>query len=293
MHSGILRPVESRTVSSASVIIRSQDSARTIGATFESVRRQTVDVELIVIDSGSQDETLALAERYCDKLLRIPASEYMPGLALNRATEAAGGDVVVALSSHCALGRADWIALALAHYEDERVAAASGALTDHHGTPLGEPLRQWLAAEDRGGGVGAFARRASLDPAYAYWGFSNHAASWRRSVWEQHRFDEGVVTLEDKEWAWRVLANGWTVVFDPALWVEQTHRWQIGAIPYFRRERREQAELARLVDLPSYGAGDAIAEWWRVPADGHGRLFHLLNYRRAAGLAGKYAGRRN
>ncbi|MFT3863140.1 MAG: glycosyltransferase [Solirubrobacterales bacterium] len=278
---------------SASVIIRSQDSARTIRAAIESVRHQTVDVELIVIDSGSRDETLAIAKASCDQLLQIPLGTYVPARALNLAASAASGEILIPVSSHCELPRTDWIEIALAHYQDERVGAACGTLTDHEGRRLqGTLLLRPDGGDGDGDGTNPFLRQVRRDPAYAYWGFSNHSASWRRTTWEENPFDEGVGAVEDKEWAWRIIDAGWTVAFDPLLVVPQSHRWRAGTLAYFRRERRENGALARILDLPEYGLTELAQEWWQVPDDDHGRLFHLLNPRRAAGLAGKYAGRR-
>jgi hypothetical protein len=39
---------------------------------------------------------------------------------------------------------------------------------------------------------------------------------------------------------------------------------------------------------------DALHEWWTgIPQDRRPPLYHRLNYRRAVGLAGKYAGLRS
>ena len=61
---------------------------------------------------------------------------------------------------------------------------------------------------------------------------------------------------------------------------------------YFRRERRETRGLAELIEIPRYRARDLLREWLTPPDRDHSRLFHLLNYRRAAGLLGKYIGLR-
>ncbi len=257
----------------ASVIVRSLDSAATIGAAFADLRRQTVELELIVVDSGSTDDTLAIAASWADSLIEIPRGGYTPGLALNLGTRSAGGDVVFALSSHCRLTREDWAERALAHYADPDVAAVASSLTTPDGRPLEHPYAQ------RPGDV-------SRNP---FWGFSNHASSWRRSVWQELPFDEQTY-VEDKEWAVRVMASGGKIVFDPELWVEQRHRWKAGALAYFRRERRETGALARLVEMTPYTTRDLAREWLTRPDQERSRLFHLLNYRRAAGLLGKYAG---
>lgn len=255
--------------------MRSFNSAATIARALDDLRRQTVELEVIVVDSGSQDDTLAIAGPAADRLLQIPPGAYMPGLALNLGSSAAAGEIVFAFSSHCCLTRDDWAERALAHYADPGVAVVASSLTTPDGRPLEQPYEQ--RPED-----------VSVNPC---WGLSNHASSWRRSVWEELPFDE-TSFVEDKEWAIRVMASGRKIVFDPALWVEMRHRWRAGARAYFRRERREMGALARLVPMAPYTPRDLTREWLTPPDEEHSRLFHILNYRRAAGLLGKYAGMR-
>jgi rhamnosyltransferase len=253
--------------------VRSFNSAATLGAALGDLRRQTVELELIVVDSGSTDGTLSIATAHADQVLDISVEGYAPGRALNKGSAAAGGEIVVAFSSHCRLPRSDWVERALAHYGDPEVAGVASSLTTPDGRPLQEPYAQ--RPED-----------VRLNP---FWGFSNHASSWRRSVWEELPFDDTNL-VEDKEWAIRVLASGRKLVFDPLLWVEQRHRWRAGAISYFKRERREIGALAGVVPMAPYRLRDMTSEWLTPPDQEHSRLFHLLNYRRAAGLLGKYAG---
>lgn len=261
---------------SASVVIRTQDSATTVEATLTSLRRQTVDVEIVVVDSGSTDATVEIARRVADRVVEIPRAMYAPGLALNAGTRAAAGDAIFALSSHCELPSGDWVERALAHYSDPQVAGVNGTLTTPDRRPLERPMVQ--TPEE--------ARR------FPYWGFSNHASSWRRAAWDEQPFDEQRQVVEDREWSLRVLDAGWKLVYDPELWIEQRHRWRAGTIQFYRRERRETRGLAELIEIPPYGPRNLLREWLTPPDREHSRLFHLLNYRRAAGLLGKYTGLR-
>ncbi len=126
-----------------------------------------------------------------------------------------------------------------------------------------------------------------------FWGFSNHASSWRAAAWEELPFDERMDYAEDREWSWRVLDAGWVIAFDPELWVDISHRWR-SSPEFFRRELRAARAIATFAPLPPYRLTDAVREWWgQIPQDRRPALYHRLNYRRAAGLAGKYAGLRS
>ena len=258
----------------ASVIVRARDEARTIEQTFQALRRQTCEVEVIVVDSGSTDGTLEIAQRYCDRLVAIPQSEFTYGRALNVGARAASAPIHFALSAHCAPEQDDWVERSLAYYPRPEVAATNG-VGWLDGRRWHEPFFQTAADGERPHG------------------FSNHASSWRASVWEENPFDEQIAAAEDLEWAWRVLAQGWEIAFDPALRVDASHAWTT-ASELYRRERRCAQALAGLPGAPPYRARDVARDWWsEMPDDRHSPFAHrFLNHRRLAGLAGRYLGSR-
>jgi rhamnosyltransferase len=264
------------SVARPSVIVRTKNSAATVGETFRGLRRQTVDCEIVAVDSGSADGTLEIISTYADELVQIPAERFSYGGALNLGADRASGEVQFALSSHCFLERDDWIERSLTFYEDRRVAGTNGAHFGPRGELLFEPMFQTF--ED-----------AWTDP---YWGFSNHAGSWRASVWREHRFDGEMEACEDKEWAWRVLGAGHVLVFHPALTVSSKHREKSGTRALFDRSRREARALARQVPVGPRTAREAIDQWWnQVPERPlYPPLFYRLNYLRAAEICGRYVG---
>ena len=82
-----------------SVVIPTKDGAATLPALLDALERQRVDVEveLVVVDSGSTDGTVALARERAHRLITIPPGEFNHGLTRNRGIEASRGDLVVLL----------------------------------------------------------------------------------------------------------------------------------------------------------------------------------------------------
>ena len=84
-----------------SIITVSYNSAKTIEATFKSVLNQTYsNIEYIVVDGGSNDGTLLIAENYSD-LINILVSEPDNGIyhAMNKGIKLSTGDVIAILNS--------------------------------------------------------------------------------------------------------------------------------------------------------------------------------------------------
>lgn len=258
----------------ASVVVRARNEAQGIERTFKALRRQTVPVEIVVVDSGSTDGTVEIARRWCDRLVEIPAESFTYGYSMNLGAEAARAPYHFSLSAHCAPARDDWVELSLGHYGRADVAATNGIQTFPDGAPVAD----------------VFYQDAEHVRAHLLWGFSNHASSWRAELWREHPFNAELTSSEDREWALRVTDAGWVIAYDPALWVDLSHQWDGGAFFQYRRKKLETRGLAEFAPLPAYRARDALDEWWTAPDDRHSALFHRLNYRRLAGILGKYRG---
>ncbi len=77
--------------------MRAKDKEQTIERALRGLRAQTVEMEIILVDSGSTDRTVELARPYCDQVITIPAEAFTYGRALNLGAEHASGEVVFAL----------------------------------------------------------------------------------------------------------------------------------------------------------------------------------------------------
>lgn len=255
------------------MIVRTRDSGRTLDACLASLAAQTEPVEIIVIDSGSTDDTLTIAQRYTTRIGRVAQAAFSYGGTLNQGAAMAAAPVCFALSSHCVASRRDWIATALAHYERPEVAGTNGQAKKPDGSPL----------------TGPFDMTATTPLPNPLWCFSNHASSWRMSVWRDFPFDEELLGSEDADWSDRVTAAGHVVVFDPALLVPGDHRKAAGVRSFFHRTRRELLTIAAVRGVDAPGTRGTLRRWWSdIPAGGR-RHRQLVSPYRLAELAGHWS----
>lgn len=83
-----------------SIIIPTYNREATIGAAVESALAQTHrPAEVIVVDDGSKDGTLAALQRYGDAITVVSQANAGPSAARNRGVEAARGEVLAFLDS--------------------------------------------------------------------------------------------------------------------------------------------------------------------------------------------------
>jgi rhamnosyltransferase len=260
-----------------SVVVRAKNEAAGIGRTLEILAGQTIAdrSEVIVVDSGSSDSTVAIARSSGARIVEIPARDFTYGGALNTGCAQARGEFVVALSAHAYPYDETWLERLAAVFEDPRVACACGYETGPDGGPLEAAVLQ------------------DADHALTHqrFGYSNAAGAFRAELWRERPFREDLPGTEDKEWSLYWLRQGWLCLVDPALAVDHTHGGESIPLTY-RRAYREYAGLAMYADVAPYRIGDLGREWWRGDPAWPSRLRARASRRRAAKLAGKYRGLR-
>jgi rhamnosyltransferase len=228
-------------------VIRAKDKADTIGDAIASLTRQTTPVEVVVVDSGSEDQTLEIASRMGAKIVTISSASFSYGGAINTGVAASSAEYLLILSAHAVLPSDRWLEVALQHFGDSLVAGVNGAVANSRAK-----RNRALSAEQRLI-VGELHDIVVQDRAFrGFVGFSNTASLVRRSVCVEFPFDEEMIACEDKEWANRVTQAGHRIVFDPALAVSGAHRQTAGYRSLYRRARNESAALTAMLGEPAW-----------------------------------------
>jgi glycosyltransferase involved in cell wall biosynthesis len=97
-------------IGSCSIIIRAYNEEKHIGRLLEGLRQQTLkDVEIILVDSGSTDRTVSVAESFGARIVRIPSAEFTFGRSLNFGLRSATREFVVIASAHVYPVYPDWL----------------------------------------------------------------------------------------------------------------------------------------------------------------------------------------
>jgi GT2 family glycosyltransferase len=91
-----------------SVVIPNYNGANYIKRCIESVKHQTVSTEIIVVDNGSNDESLSIIKKHTDVKIVTLSQNYGFSYAVNRGIEATNGDYIVLLNNDCFLEK-DWV----------------------------------------------------------------------------------------------------------------------------------------------------------------------------------------
>jgi glycosyltransferase involved in cell wall biosynthesis len=228
-----------------SVVIRAYNEESHIGRLLLGILHQSVRrVEVILVDSGSTDATLAIASRYPVRVLHIEPAEFSFGRSLNIGCAAARGEFIVIASAHVYPVYADWLAQLLEPFRDRRVATVYGKQRGDATTRFSEHrvFRQWFPEISV----------PSQDSPFC----NNANAAIRRSLWRRRPYNEEVPALEDVEWASWARGEGWLVSYRAEAEVVHVHQESPSAV--FNRYRREAMALKRIRPQEHFGWADLL-----------------------------------
>jgi rhamnosyltransferase len=197
------------------VVIRTLDESELIGRCLETLERQRgpFALDILVVDSGSTDGTLEIARSHGARIFELPPGEFDYSKALNVGIERVSGELVLILSAHAIPTDDEWVARMVAPFADPQVAGVASRQLPWPDAPWHEIQRLERSFRD----ASAVFTRENAEGIV----FSNAASCLRRSVWRTEPFT--LPAAEDLEWARRVVAGGWTVVYESRTAVYHSH----------------------------------------------------------------------
>jgi len=217
-----------------SIVIRAFNEEKHIGRLLAAIRKQTVrNPEVILVDSGSTDKTLAIARPYRVRVVHIKPKDFTFGRSLNVGIAAARGDVVVLASAHVLPMHNDWLANLVAPFGDAKVALAYGKQRGTKDSKFSE-TQHWLRW---------YPGRSNFDQAHGY--CNNANAAIRRRVWKQNPFDEELTGLEDLAWGSWARQTGYKIAYVANAGVLHLHDEDSAQI--VNRHRREAIAMKQIL----------------------------------------------
>ena len=250
-----------------SLVIPTKNGGDLFKTVVAGLQRQTIwpNVEFIIVDSGSTDDTIAIAKAAGAECYTIPPSEFNHGSTRDFAIGKASSNIIVLTVQDATPLDVQMLEKLLSALEDPEVAGAyarqipqpdADAITKRN-------LNTWL--------TGRTVRevRALPDPAaYDTWppmerylasNFDNVCSAIRKSEWEVRPFGR-VDFGEDIEWAQSALIRGRRIVYEPTAAVVHSHDRPI-AYEYKRTYvcHRKLNQLFGLHMVPTLGR--AVQGW--------------------------------
>ena len=278
-----------------SVIIPTLNAERWISQQLDVLLAQSVEAEILVIDSGLTDRTAAIAASHGDRvrLLRVALDKFDHGGTRDFALRQCGGDVILFLTQDALPTNERYIENLLRPLADNRIAAVFGRQIARPDAPEYERLTRQFNYPDQ-----PRVWEEKDIPRYgvkAYF-FSDACSAYRRDAYlEVGGFDAPILTNEDMMMAAKLLHAGYALAYAPEASVYHSHRYslrteyrrnvKIGTVMEQYRDRLAGAHAdAEGLRLLRYVSGELVR---------HGRLGELLAFstHAAARLIGNRVGK--
>jgi glycosyltransferase involved in cell wall biosynthesis len=273
------------------VAIPVYNGARYLDEVLSAVRAQRVDaeVELLIVDSGSTDGSLEIAERHGATIHRIDKRGFSHGGTRNRMVELARGEHVAFLTQDATPAHDGWLASVLEGF------AQAGDIALVFGPHDARPdashmikceMERHFATWDRGDGaidVQRLGRSAAEISAYRrYPGvltfFSDVNGAVAKSAWQEIPY-RNVPYAEDQLLGREMIEAGYGKVYHPGMRVVHSHDYPPAR--FFQRYFDEFRSLREVLDHVE------VAHPIRTPQTIRGLVGHDKRWLRRQGLNGR------
>ena len=228
-----------------SIVIRAYNEEQHIGRLLEGIKQQTLkNAEVILVDSGSTDGTVAIAEAYGARVVRIPSAEFTFGRSLNVGIRAATQEFIVIASAHVYPVYPDWLISLLHPLEDGNVALSYGKQRGPDSAKFSEQqiFRQWYPDISKPQQETAFCNNAN--------------AAIRKSLWEENPYDETLTGLEDLAWAKWAREQGYGIAYVAEAEIIHIHNETPRGV--FNRYRREAMAFKKIYPESHFNVYDFL-----------------------------------
>ena len=246
-----------------SIVIRAYNEEKHIGRLLEGIRHQTVkDVEVILVDSGSTDGTVSVAESFGARVVHIRPEEFTFGRSLNFGIKSATRELIVIASAHVYPVYPDWLETLLRPFEDGQVALTYGKQRGYEGSKYSEHqiFHQWYPNVSKPRQETAFCNNAN--------------AAIRKSLWEKNNYDETLTGLEDLAWAKWAKEQGHAITYVAEAEIIHVHNETPHGV--YNRYRREAMALRKIYpeahfnfyDFLRLTATNIFSDLWHAAREG-------------------------
>jgi rhamnosyltransferase len=230
-----------------SIIIRTYNEEKYLSELLAGINRQNVGdltKEVILVDSGSIDNTVQIATSFGCKIEHIKKEEFSFGRSLNIGCKVANGEILVFISGHCFPVNDYWLINLVQPMLDGEVALTYG--------------RQLGVSTSRFSEQQIFSKYFPVTSSIPQQNFfcNNANAAVLKEVWQRYQFDEELTGLEDMHLGQRIMKDGWMLgyVSDAEIFHVHDESWN----KIKNRFEREAIALQRIMPEVHVTFGDFL-----------------------------------
>ncbi len=248
-----------------SVIIPTYNAQKYLPKLFHALKSQTINFELIIIDSSSIDKTVEIAKEYANKIITIPKVEFDHGGTRTKAAKEANGDILIFLTQDALPITNDSLEKLIQPLNSEVVASYGRQIPYSNATIFGRHLREFNYTNKSYIRSFKDAKEYGIKTAFLSDSFSAYRKEAIESV---GYFKEGTIFGEDMHLAARLLLAGKSIAYCADALVYHSHNYTI------------KEEFSRYFDTGVFHTNEAwlIKEFGKAEGEGLRYIKSEFNY---------------
>lgn len=217
-----------------SIIIRTYNEQTYLEELLVAISNQNCkfEYEIVIVDSGSNDNTLNIIKKFDTKLIHLKKEEFSFGHSLNLGCKASTGEYLVFISGHCVPENENWL-----HQLIEPLVAGTADYT--FGTQKGRDTTKFSEYQIF---EKYFPKKPHKENDRVF--CNNANAAIKKDVWRKYSFNETLTGLEDIYLSQQLMNDGGKVEYVPSSSVYHIHAESWRQI--LNRYEREAVAIAKI-----------------------------------------------
>jgi len=207
----------------ATIFIPTKNAGKQFYQTLNQISKQREkNFEVIIVDSGSTDKTLQIAENFKQKIpmriYKIHPKEFGHGKTRNLSLKYARGKFIIFLTQDAIPLNNVWLSYLLSNFKDKKVAGVFSRQIANKKSMITERFFYECYYPNK--------KIISPNPKNFFFEnifFSNVSSSIRKSVLKKFSFNESIIMCEDQDWAKRIINKGYKKIYEPKSIVIHLH----------------------------------------------------------------------
>lgn len=229
-----------------SIIILVKNGGERLKLLMESLEKQNFSgsFEIIAIDSGSEDESIQILEKYNTKIYEIKPEEFHHSRTRNFGAQKSSGEVLVYLTQDALPINNDLLEKLVKPLQNPEVAVSYGRqIANPDSSDVNTFFYLYFYPDERkvlGKQESNNPKKFYIDHIYV----SDVCSAIKRDVWEKLRFTDDVSMSEDKDFALKVLKTGYKIVYEPEATVYHSHDYSLRSL--FKRRFQDGSAFSNI-----------------------------------------------
>lgn len=229
-----------------SIILLIQNGGSRLELLMESLKRQKFSgsFEIIAIDSGSEDGSLEILEKYNTRIFRIKPEEFHHSKTRNLGAQKANGEVLVYLTQDALPINNDLLEKLVKPLKEPEVAVSYGRqIANHDAKDVNKFFYSYFYPDEKK----VLSKELANNPKKFYINYiyvSDVCSAIKKEVWNDLRFTDDVPMSEDKDFALKVLKAGYQIVYEPGATVYHSHDYSLRSL--FRRRFQDGSAFSNI-----------------------------------------------